>query len=243
MNRVLTLAPDDEHTPFPPASRALDYPNGLLAVGGPLSIKRLRMAYESGVFPWFADGQPPLWWSPDPRAVLFPGGMHISRSLRKRLRRVTWTVTMDTDFEQVIGACAELRADAEGTWITDDMRAAYIALHREGLAHSVEVWDQATLVGGLYGVTLGRAFFGESMFSRRSDASKIALAWLSAQLLRWQYSLIDCQVSSSHLSRLGAREIPRAEFLQRLRTALTRPARTGPWRFDADLTVTEVAGG
>ncbi|MBA1145526.1 leucyl/phenylalanyl-tRNA--protein transferase [Ectothiorhodospiraceae bacterium WFHF3C12] len=240
---VLAMAPDDEDTPFPPPERALDYPNGLIAVGGALSVRRLRMAYESGIFPWFSPGQPPLWWTPDPRAVLFPGQMHIPRSLRKVLRRQAYRVTLDAAFPRVIAECADLRADAEGTWITEEMRAAYITLHEHGLAHSVEVWMDGSLAGGLYGVALGKAFFGESMFSRRTDASKIALAWLSAQLLRWDYELIDCQLPSPHLERLGAREIPREAFLSRLAQALTAATGETAWTIDPELTGALVAGG
>lgn len=240
---IQALELDDEDTPFPSPDRALDHPNGLLAIGGALSVRRLVMAYEHGIFPWFSEGQPPLWWSPDPRAVFIPGAMHIPRSLRKVLRQCRYRVTLDTAFADVIGACADLRADVEGTWITDDMRRAYVELHKAGLAHSVEVWMEDRLAGGLYGVALGRAFFGESMFSSRTDGSKIALAWLSAQLLRWDYEFIDCQVPSPHLERLGAREIPRTEFLAWLADALATPTHPGPWRLDADLTCNAVAGG
>lgn len=243
MTRLVALAPDDALTPFPPVSQALDYPNGLLAVGGALSTRRLLMAYRQGIFPWFSPGQPPLWWSPDPRAVFVPGQMHISRSLRKALRRNTYRVTLDEAFPAVIGYCADLRAATDGTWIGDDMREAYTALYRQGLAHSVEVWVGNDLAGGLYGISLGAAFFGESMFSRRSDASKIALAWLHRQLLRWHYELIDCQVSSPHLARLGAQELPREVFLTALGRALQRRTLYGPWQLDQDLSANEVAGG
>lgn len=243
MNRILVLDANDDSTPFPPASAALEYPNGLIAMGGPLSITRLRMAYERGIFPWFSEGQPPLWWTPDPRAVLFPGTMHIARSLKKRLRQGHFSTTLDHDFRAVVHHCAEMRANAEGTWITPQMKSAYQALHEAGMAHSIEVWSGSELAGGLYGVAIGGAFFGESMFSRHTDASKVALAWLNAQLLRWGYDLIDCQVSSPHLLRLGAQEIPRRAFLQRLRTALDRPGKAGFWAMDRDLDVNEVVGG
>lgn len=199
---------------FPPLETALDDPNGLLAVGGCLSPRRLVNAYRHGVFPWFSPGEPILWWSPDPRLVLFPDQLHISGSLRKTLRRQRFQLTFDQAFEQVIDACAAPRSRQAGTWITDDMRLAYLDLHRLGIAHSVESWLDGELVGGLYGVTIGRVFFGESMFHRATDASKVAMTHLAAKLREWEYRLIDCQVSSEHLLSLGAQDLPRREFAQ-----------------------------
>ena len=217
---------------FPPAELAS--PEGLLAVGGDLSSARLLQAYRQGIFPWYNPGQPILWWSPDPRTVLFPEKLRVSRSLAKTLRHTTFRVTLDTAFEQVIDACAAPRRNSPsgGTWITSEMRAAYCQLHHEGYAHSVEVWKGPALAGGLYGISLGSAFFGESMFSRETDASKIALAHLVRQLESWKFSVIDCQVASRHLFTLGAEEIPRQAFLALLKTALERPDHTGLWRFE-----------
>jgi len=219
---------------FPAADQALDSPNGLLAAGGDLTPQRLISAYRQGIFPWYEEGQPILWWSPDPRAVLFPERLRIARSLRRTLRGNGHTVTLDRDFDAVVSACARPRPQQSGqTWITPDMFQAYRRLHQLGVAHSVEVWQEERLVGGLYGLALGAAFFGESMFSRVTDASKIALAWLSRQLQTWDYHLIDCQVSSEHLQRLGATDLPRADFLRALAaaTALSRQAE-GLWSFE-----------
>jgi leucyl/phenylalanyl-tRNA--protein transferase len=224
---------DDE--PFPPVHRALTEPNGLLAAGGGLSVERLLQAYRGGIFPWYSEGQPVLWWSPDPRMVLRPPEISISRSLRKRLRRRECEIRTDTAFAAVIGACAEPRTDQSGTWITSEMASAYTALYRAGYAHSVETWIGGELVGGLYGVAIGRMFFGESMFSKSSDASKIALAHLARQLERWAFGLIDCQMSTPHLASLGAREIPRADFIRALAELVNYATRLGPWRFDDDL--------
>ncbi|HET8551420.1 MAG TPA: leucyl/phenylalanyl-tRNA--protein transferase [Gammaproteobacteria bacterium] len=201
----------DAPNTFPPVERALRNPNGLLAAGGDLSIARLLAAYRRGIFPWYEDGQPILWWSPDPRMVLFPNELHVSHTLRKTLRRNVFEVTVDRAFADVIHACAAPRGD-QGTWLTDDMKQAYLRLHRVGYAHSFEAWRGGRLAGGLYGIELGRVFFGESMFSRESDASKVALV----HLCRRDYDLIDCQVESRHLARLGARPIPRRQFLERL---------------------------
>jgi leucyl/phenylalanyl-tRNA--protein transferase len=220
---------------FPPVERALEDPNGLLAAGADLSVARLVQAYRNGIFPWYSDGQPILWWSPDPRMVLYPHALRISRSLGKRLRRRNYTVRTDTAFREVMQACAEPRADDAGTWITDGMLRAYDALHRAGRAHSVETWIDGELAGGLYGVALGRAFFGESMFTRAADASKIALAHLVRQLGRWSYGIIDCQMATAHLARFGAREIPRAEFTRKLQELVNYPQAAGEWRFDDDL--------
>jgi len=215
--------------PFPDPALAETEPNGLLAVGGDLSPQRLRNAYRLGIFPWFSAGQPILWWSPDPRLVLFPDRLRISRSLRKTLRRGAFTVSLDRAFGAVIRACAAPRADADGTWIVPEMARAYQRLHSLGLAHSAEVWRDGELVGGLYGVAIGRAFFGESMFSRASDASKVALAHLVRCSAAWGFALIDCQVYTPHLASLGAVEIPRAEFLQRLADAVDQPVAAGAW--------------
>jgi leucyl/phenylalanyl-tRNA--protein transferase len=207
-------------TRLPSASRALREPNGLLAAGRDLSPSRLLEAYRGGIFPWYSAGQPVLWWSPDPRMVLFLDEFKLSRSLAKTLRRVRregrWTVELDRDFEAVMRACAEPRPDQDGTWITREIVAAYVGLHRQGCAHSIEVREDGVLIGGLYGVSIGRMFFGESMFARRADASKCALAALVALLRGHGFSVIDCQQATSHLASLGAREIPRDAFLDRV---------------------------
>jgi len=207
--------------------------DGLLAVGGDLSAPRLLEAYRNGIFPWFEAGGPVLWWSPDPRLVLDPAALRVSRSLRSVIRKGVFTTTFDTDFRAVVRACASApRKDGLGTWITLEVAAGYAALHDLGYAHSVEVRQgRGDLAGGLYGVLLGRCFFGESMFSRRADASKVALVSLAGALLERDVGLIDCQVSSTHLVGLGAVPIPRAEFLRRLREALAFPAALGPWTF------------
>ncbi|MCW8193942.1 leucyl/phenylalanyl-tRNA--protein transferase [Proteobacteria bacterium 005FR1] len=210
MIRLPWLLPDDLE--FPPPDQALDDPNGLLAAGGDLSPPRLLAAYRQGIFPWYEDGQPILWWSPDPRTILLPRDVHISRSLRKVLRRGEFMVTADQAFEQVILACAGPRDYAAGTWITDEMAEAYCTLHRLGYAHSIETWRDDVLVGGMYGVAIGRAFFGESMFSHVSNASKVALVHLAGQLAQWDYGLIDCQVETGHLLSMGAINISRAAF-------------------------------
>lgn len=216
---------------FPPVEHAS--PEGLLAIGGDLSSRRLLDAYRHGIFPWYSAGQPILWWSPDPRAVLYPNQLRISRSLRKTLKQGTFTVTFDHAFESVIEACAAPRLiggePSAGTWITDEMKAAYVALHRQGYAHSVEAWSGSRLAGGLYGVALGRGFFGESMFHRRTDASKVALAGLVALLRRWNFRIIDCQLPSSHIMSLGAQEIPRGRFLEELAAALEFDDPAFPW--------------
>jgi len=207
--------------------------DGLLAVGGDLSPERLLTAYASGIFPWYSEGQPVLWYSPDPRAVLRPAELRLSRSLRKTLRRGRFEVRLDTAFEAVVRACAQApRRGVPGTWITRDMQAAYARLHALGFAHSAEAWAGEQLVGGLYGVSLGAAFFGESMFSLQADASKVALTLLVRQLERWGFDFVDCQIPSPHLARLGVARWPRARFLEALADALGRPTRTGRWRLD-----------
>lgn len=225
----------DDNQPFPPVHRALEEPNGLLAAGGELSVERLLEAYRHGIFPWYSDGQPVLWWSPDPRMVLAPSELEISRSLRKRLRKSDYEIRIDSCFTEVMLACAEPRIGQAGTWITEDMARAYAALHRSGYAHSVETWIEGRLAGGLYGVSLGRMFYGESMFSRASDASKIALAHLARQLERWQFGLIDCQMATPHLASLGAREMARKDFIRALSELVNCPTPSGSWRFDNDL--------
>ena len=198
---------------FPSTDLALNYPNGLLAVGGDLSTQRLLSAYRHGIFPWFEDHQPIMWWSPDPRSVLFPSELKVSRSLQRRLRNCGFRVTADRVFHQVITACAAPRGEEQGTWITNGMARAYMELHRSGHAHSIEVWSgDNELVGGLYGVGLAPVYFGESMFSRANDASKIALLALVRQLRSQDYDIIDCQVESEHLNSMGARNIPRQDF-------------------------------
>lgn len=221
--------------PFPPVHRALEEPNGLLAAGGELSVERLLDAYRRGIFPWYSDGQPVLWWSPDPRMVLVPSELGISRSLRNRLRKKDYEIRIDTCFSEVLLACAEPRDSEAGTWITDELADGYTALHRAGYAHCVETWIDGVLAGGLYGVSIGRMFYGESMFTRASNASKIALAHLARQLERWQFGLIDCQMATSHLASLGAREIARNDFLRMLSELVNYPTRSGTWRFDDDL--------
>ncbi|MGA8862825.1 MAG: leucyl/phenylalanyl-tRNA--protein transferase [Gallionella sp.] len=230
-------------TPFPPVETALVSPNGLLAAGGDLTAPKLLEAYRQGIFPWFNPGEPILWWSPDPRMVLVPGEFRISRSLARTLRDTGHDVRCDTVFEQVMRCCAAPRAAQSGTWIGEDMIAAYCELHQSGYAHSVETWMDGRLVGGLYGVGIGRMFYGESMFSLASNASKIALAHLAAQLERWQFGLIDCQMYTPHLASLGAREIPRGEFIASVKelihcTPVNEKSSTGHqtgWQFDSDL--------
>ncbi|MEW6039615.1 MAG: leucyl/phenylalanyl-tRNA--protein transferase [Pseudomonadota bacterium] len=210
---MLTLIdPYDDVQEFPPPDRALKEPNGLLAIGGSLSTARLERAYRCGIFPWYGDGDPILWWSPDPRLVLFPENLRTSRSLGKTLRRRIFQFSFDRAFEAVIAACAEPRGESEGIWLTGEMQSAYVAFHRAGFAHSFEAWREGQLVGGLYGVAMGRIYYGESMFHRATDASKAALAFAVACLSSWGYRMIDCQVYSSHLASLGASVIPRGQF-------------------------------
>ena len=215
---------------FPPPHLAIA--EGLLAVGGDLSVERLVLAYSQGIFPWYAEDDPILWWSPDPRLVLYPVELHVSRSLRKVLRQQAFAVTLDQAFSRVIRACAGNRGpDHPGTWIVPEMMAAYEDLHAAGLAHSVEVWQGDMLAGGLYGVSLGGVFFGESMFTRVNNASKVALVRLVAGLRQAGFRLIDCQVTTAHLMRLGAREISRTRFMKELQRGLKSPTRQGVWRF------------
>jgi leucyl/phenylalanyl-tRNA--protein transferase len=216
---------------FPPPAQALAEPNGLLAFGGDLRPERILEAYRQGIFPWYQDDQPILWWSPDPRAVLFPERVHVARSLRRVLRGTDFTVTLDRDFTAVIRQCGQATAKRPGTWITPAMQRAYGQLHQLGYAHSVEVWRDGALVGGMYGIALGAVFFGESMFSRATNASKIALVHLCGQLRQWGFAVIDCQVSSNHLRSMGACEIVRSEFQQllELHTFRTLPCNGRPW--------------
>ncbi|HNR92364.1 MAG TPA: leucyl/phenylalanyl-tRNA--protein transferase [Dokdonella sp.] len=216
-------------TPFPPVDQALAEPNGLLAAGGDLSVPRLLDAYARGIFPWFSPGGPILWWSPDPRMVFDTGAMHLPRRLRRWLRACPWTISADRAFESVMRACAAPRAGQRGTWITHSMLEAYVRLHGLGHAHSVEVWDGGELVGGIYGVARGRMFFGESMFSRRDHASKVALLALADGLARAGFPLLDAQVSSDHLVTLGAYELPRAAFSTHIEALVARSEREGSW--------------
>lgn len=222
------LTPDE---PFPPLENALIEPNGLLAAGGNLSPVSLIKAYRHGIFPWFNQGEPILWWSPDPRLVLFPNELKISRSLHKSLKKNNYTIRTDAHFTQVMQACAAPRKGQSGTWIHPEMVSAYTMLHHMGLAHSVETWVDNEMVGGLYGVALGKIFFGESMFSRRPDASKIAFVHLVNQLTEWEYLLIDCQVKTAHLTSLGAREISRARFSQLLNNWSQQTEQGKKWSF------------
>jgi leucyl/phenylalanyl-tRNA--protein transferase len=226
------LGPTDR---FPPVERALSDPNGLLAAGGGLSVSRLLDAYRHGIFPWFSEGDPILWWCPDPRMVLPTDAVHISRSLRRRLRRDDYRLTFDHAFADVIRACASPRRHESGTWLVPAMQRAYERLFDAGAAHSVEIWIDDELAGGLYGVALGRMFFGESMFTRRTDASKMAIALLAAQLSRWRFPWIDCQMRTEHLASLGARDVPRREFVDTVRELVEQPPVPSPWRPDDDL--------
>ena len=227
-------------TRFPPVETALKDPNGLLAMGGDLSLESLLDAYRHGIYPWFNPGEPILWWSPDPRMVLVPNEIRITRSLAKRIRNGGFEVRVDTAFVDVMRACAAQRADAIGTWISPAMIAAYTRLHQAGYAHSVETWHNGELVGGLYGVAIGRMFYGESMFSRMPDASKVALVRLAQQLQRWGFGLIDCQMETAHLASLGARTMPRTAFTARLAELVNLPQRPGPWTFNPETTVSSL---
>ena len=229
---MIILRPGAQAPGFPPVESAT--PEGLLAVGGDLSSERLLAAYRHGIFPWYNPGQPILWWSPDPRAVLYPEKLKIARSLRKTLKRGQLRVTFDTSFREVMLACAAPREQhpGGGSWITDDMVEAYAQLHAMGYAHSIETWQENRLVGGLYGVALGGVFFGESMFARAADASKVALVALVSKLRAWGFVLIDCQIPSAHLTSLGAEEIPRSAFLAELGRALKLPGQPGHWQIE-----------
>ena len=219
-----------DDAPFPPVDQALAEPNGLLCAGADLSPARILAAYRAGIFPWFSAGQPILWWSPDPRMVLLPAEFKVSRSLRKTLKAGDYEVRLDTDFAAVIDACANTgRPGQPGTWITPGMQRAYRELHELGWAHSVETWKDGQLVGGLYGLAIGRMFYGESMFAQRTDASKIAAAHLARFLEAHDFGMVDCQMRTDHLASLGAREIPRQDFLERLRTLCQADAAPARW--------------
>ena len=220
---------------FPDVSLALRDPDGLLAIGGDLSIERLLAAYRRGIFPWYSDDQPILWWSPDPRSIIRPENLIVSKSLSKTLKKQTFKVTFDQAFTDVIVQCAQPRQKESGTWITDEMTQAYIRLHDAGHAHSVECWQENKLVGGLYGIAIGNVFFGESMFSLVSDASKVAFVYLIKQLQHWGYEMIDCQVQSNHLDSLGAENIPRTVFVHSLEYYCQQPGHDTPWQFDPNL--------
>lgn len=214
---------------FPPPELAEE--DGLLCIGGDLSEERLLLSYSMGIFPWYSGDYPILWWSPDPRLVLFPGELRVSRSLRQTLRKNIFRITLDEAFTDVMKNCGSIKRKGEnGTWITAEMLAAYIQLHRSGFAHSVESWLDGELAGGLYGVALGGVFFGESMFSKKNNASKVAFATLVLQLAKWGFKFIDCQVTTRHLINFGAREISRTEFMSRLKEALKMPTRKGLWQ-------------
>lgn len=217
---------------FPPPEQALRDPPGLLCAGGDLSPARLELAYRRGIFPWYEAGSPILWWSPDPRTVLRPETLHISRSLRRRLNRRDYTVTMDQAFDAVVAGCAAPRADSDGTWITPEMTFAYGRLHELGLAHSVEVWIEDELAGGIYGVAIGGCFFGESMFSQSSGGSKLAMVHLLGQMQAWDMPLLDCQLHNPHLASLGARSMRRAAFLAEIEVLTARPAPPSPWTLE-----------
>ena len=217
---------------FPPVIQALAEPAGLLAAGGCLSADWLIAAYRRGIFPWFNAGQPILWWSPDPRMVLLPQALHVPDSLRRVMRRQQYEIRVDSAFAAVMQACSAPRAGQAGSWISREMIAAYTALHELGLAHSIETWIDGKLAGGLYGVALGRVFYGESMFARVSDASKIAFVHLVRQLQQWQFELIDCQMNTAHLARFGAVEMGRAEFIRLLANGLKMTAPN--WQFEQD---------
>lgn len=213
---------------FPPADHA--EPDGLLAVGGDLSCERLLLAYKLGIFPWYNDEQPILWWSPDPRLILEPEEFRVARRLGQTIKKGIFQVTFDRAFPKVIEACARtLRKGQEGTWITREMQQAYTRLHQMGFAHSAESWSEGELVGGIYGVSLGKAFFGESMFFSKTDASKVALAFLIERLKKWGFHMLDAQVTTRHLESLGAKEIPRKLFLKKLENALRFPTIKGNW--------------
>ncbi|WDP93023.1 MAG: leucyl/phenylalanyl-tRNA--protein transferase [Desulfobacter sp.] len=224
-----------ERIEFPPAWLARS--DGLLCIGGDLTPQRLILAYQNGIFPWFSHNEPILWWSPDPRLVLAPTGVRISRSLKKKIKKHPFDIRVNTDFEQTIAACSQPRSkEEEGTWLVDEMIEAYITLHHMGYAHSIEAWQGDSLVGGLYGVSLGRSFFGESMFSRRTDASKIALVALADHLAQYKFDMIDCQVTTDHLLSMGAREMSRDNFLNILNRSVAASVPEAVWLSGRSLT-------
>jgi len=228
--KLTLLDPDTPHQVFPNINTAMQEPDGLLAAGGCLSVTRLINAYKQGIFPWYNDDEPILWWSPNPRLVLQPEQVKISRSLAKTLRKNKFEIRFDTAFNQVIESCSEPRDYTDGTWISEDMKHAYKALFKAGFAHSAEAWFEGELVGGLYGVAIGQIFFGESMFHKKTDASKVVFAHLSQQLQQWNYKLIDCQVYSSHLASLGAAEIQRTEFITWLNNYCHQAPHPDAWK-------------
>ncbi len=228
--QLTVLDSQNPNQEFPDTGNALTIPDGLLAVGGCLSPVRLLNAYRKGIFPWNSPNEPILWWSPDPRLVLFPEKLAVSRSLEKTLRKKRFVTTIDRAFGQVVGACAMPRKNDNGTWISTDIYDAYVELHRAGYAHSAETWLDGELVGGLYGITIGRVFFGESMFHRVTDASKVAFVELVRRLEKWGYQMVDCQVSTSHLKTLGAENIPREDFLTLLTKLCNEAPESSAWR-------------
>ncbi|WP_305908175.1 leucyl/phenylalanyl-tRNA--protein transferase [Methylomarinum sp. Ch1-1] len=228
--KLTVLDPFSPDQPFPDPENALQEPDGLLAIGGCLSPERIINAYRHGIFPWYGPDEPILWWSPNPRLVLFPEQLKISRSLRKTIRKEVFQLSYDQAFAEVIEACAAPRQKQDGTWITEEMNEAYTQLHRQGIAHSVEAWHDGNLVGGLYGLAIGQVFFGESMFHRKTDASKVVFAYLVKHLIDWRYQLIDCQVHSPHLASLGAVEIERRDFIGRLRTLCNQAPGKQAWQ-------------
>ena len=228
--QLTILDPNNSREDFPPLTKALTDPDGLLAAGGCLSEKRLLKAYRSGIFPWYSPDEPILWWSPNPRLVLFPDQLIVSRSLRKKIRQNIFTFTINKAFNQVISACAKPRSYSEGTWISDDIKQAYSRLHQSGYAHSAEAWLNGELVGGLYGIALGKVFFGESMFHTYTDASKVVFVSLVEQLKAWDYQVIDCQVHSEHLASLGAINCERNRFIDLLNQYCDEPANEGAWQ-------------
>ncbi|HET7313259.1 leucyl/phenylalanyl-tRNA--protein transferase [Salinisphaera sp.] len=232
--RLYWLDPNQPDGAFPDPNLALKEPNGLLAMGGDLSPERLLRAYALGIFPWYNPEESILWWSPDPRTVFETDGVHVSRRFQRTLARNDYAVSLDRDFPGVIRKCAALRVHREGTWLGPEMRAAYQRLHQLGHAHSVEVWRAGRLIGGLYGVARGRVFFGESMFSSQTDASKIALIWLARQLRAWNYRYLDGQVGSPHLYRMGAIDLPRAQFLDAIREPAPSATPESAWSFTID---------
>ena len=235
---ITWLDTSDTDASFPNVENALSEPEGLLAAGGDLSQARLLTAYRSGIFPWYEDGQPILWWSPNPRGILFTKNFKISASLRRTLRKHNWTVTFDGDFRKTVMACAAPRTYARGTWITNEMLEAYSKLHQAGYAHSIELWDlQERLIGGIYGVLIGKMFYGESMFSFESNASKVALAYLATHMNYWDMPLLDCQLPSKHLASLGAESISRKKYIK-IMTSLCHQEITLDWEINNKLDLT-----
>ena len=232
MNRPYWIPHNAKADDFPPLEQALEHPDGLIAIGGDLTCSRIVTAYRLGIFPWYNDNEPILWWSPNQRMVLFPDQLQVSKSLRKTIRKNKFTITLDQNFREVITECAGFRRNQPGTWITDAIRDAYCQLYNDGFAHSVEAWYEDKLVGGLYGIALGKVFFGESMFARVNDASKVAFASFVWQLQTWGYELIDCQVETEHLRRFGAIEIPRPKYRKLLNELCGQNSLVNTWQFD-----------